>query len=429
MLGDRMPVKSKKKIVFIVLGIVFLLVILLYDFSSEKALETELQSKYAVGDPQFIISVNNLLGPELRPGNRTTTLLNGNTYPSMLEAIRSAKKTITFETYIYWSGQVGKQFSDALSERARNGVRIHLMVDWLGSQKMEEELLKQMTDAGVQVIRYNPDQWYTIAKLNNRTHRKILVVDGKIGFTGGLGVADHWLGNADSPDHWRDTHFRFEGPAVSQLQSAFVDNWLESEGILLHGEDYFPPSEPVGEELAQVIKSSPVDGSEVTRLLYLLSIASARRSILLANAYFVPDELAIQHFVSAAKRGVKIQIITPGEITDTTFVRQASRSLWGDLLKAGVEIYEYQPTMFHVKSMVVDEIWSSVGSTNFDNRSFRLHDEANLNILDANFAAEQVKVFQEDLKKSKRITYDQWKKRSMKDKFTDWLAGLLKHQL
>lgn len=424
-----MAVKSKKKIIFIVLGILFVLVILFHDFASEQALEKELQSKYAVGDPQFIASVNNLLGPELRNGNRTQTLLNGNTYPSMLEAIRSAKKTITFETYIYWSGKIGKQFTDALAERARNGVRIHLMLDWLGSQKMEDDLLQEMKDAGVQVIKYNPDHWYTIAKLNNRTHRKIMVVDGKVGFTGGLGVADHWLGNAESPEHWRDTHFRFEGPVVSQMQSAFVENWLESEGVLLHGEDYFPPLEPAGKELAQVIKSSPTDGSEVARLLYLLSIASARKSILIANAYFVPDELAIQHFVSAAKRGVKIQIIVPGKVTDTTVVRQAGRSLWGDLLKANVEIYEYQPTMFHVKSMVVDEIWSSVGSTNFDNRSFRLHDEANLNILDADFAAEQVKIFQEDLKKSKRITYDQWKNRSIKDKFTDWLASLLRHQL
>ena len=286
-----------------------------------------------------------------------------------------------------------------------------------------------MKDAGVHIIEYNPLPWYTLTRINNRTHRKILVVDGKIAFTGGIGVADHWLGDADSKEHWRDTHFRFEGPAVAQMQAAFMDNWLTTQGELLSGTDYFPHLEIVGSQIAQVFKSSPREGSENARLMYLLSIASSSKNILMSNAYFVPDDLSVKTLVSAAKRGVKIQIIAPGEVTDTKVVRAASRARWGDLLKAGVEMYEYQPTMFHCKVMVVDNLWASVGSTNFDNRSFRLNDEVNLNVFDRNFASRQIQIFEDDLKKSKRVTFQDWQNRPALEKYEEWLAGLLHHQL
>jgi cardiolipin synthase A/B len=289
--------------------------------------------------------------------------------------------------------------------------------------------LKEMDDAGIQLVRYHKAYWFSVRKFNNRTHRKIMVVDGKIGFTGGIGVADHWQGNADSNEHWRDTHYKFEGPAAAEMQAVFNENWIETRGELLHGEDYFPPLSPVGEEKAQVFKSSPEDGSESARLMYLLTIAAARKSIQISNAYFVPDDLSIREFVSAAKRGVKIQLIAPGEVTDTDVVRYASRSRWGELLKAGVKIYEYQPTMYHCKVLVADGIWTSVGSTNFDNRSFRLNDEVNLNIYDANFANEQIKIFEDDLKKSHEVTYEEWANRPFTEKFKDWLAGLLHNQL
>lgn len=420
--------KTKFLIVLIVAAVAF--VIVFHDFASDKALEKEIQCNFAVGDPQFTRQMNTLLGFSLEPGHKIQTLINGvEIFPSMLKAINEAKNTITFETYIYWSGKIGRMFTDALCKKAREGVKVHLLLDWVGSGKMDRSLLEEMQNAGVQIVRYHQIHWYTINKMNNRTHRKILIVDGKVGFTGGVGVADHWLGDADSKEHWRETHYRFEGPAVAQMQSVFNENWIEAKGELLHGPEYFPEIEADGSDLAQTFKSSPTDGSESARLMYLLSIAAAQKSILMSNAYFVPDDLSIKHFISAAKRGVKIQIITPGEITDTKIVRRASRSRWGELLKAGVEFYEYQPTMFHCKVMVVDEIWSSVGSTNFDNRSFRLNDEVNLNIYNAEFARTQIEDFKEDLTKSKRVTLQDWENRSFWEKFKEWSAGLLRHQL
>lgn len=410
-----------------VMGIVGVLVF--YDFPARRSINEVIQSPYSVEDPQFARAMNELLGPQLIPGNRVQTLVNGDQiFPSMLGAIRGARKTIALETYIYWSGKVGKQFTDALCERAKAGVRVNLLLDWLGSKKIDMSFLDRLKACGVEVVRYHPVPWFTFTSASERTHRKILVVDGRIGFTGGVGIADHWIGNADTPEHWRDTHFRFEGPVVAQMQAAFIDHWMEITGKLLHGDDYFPPLQPAGNLIAQAFKSSPRDGSDSARLMYLLSIACARKSILMSNAYFVPDDLSIRTFIAAAQRGVKIKIIAPGKITDTKIVRQASRACWDQLMNAGIEFYEYQPTMFHCKVMVVDGIWSSVGSTNFDNRSFRLDDEANLNVLDRDFAHEQELIFQDDLKHSHRVTLAEWKKRPFTEKIQEQLAGLLRHQ-
>ena len=425
-----MGLRKRTKVILIIFGVIFAAVVLFYDFSSDRELTKEIAPLYAVDDPRFVRSMNFLLGPGLVDGNRTETLLNGvEIFPAMLEAIKGAQKSICMETYIYWSGEVGRRFSEALAAKAREGVPVRLLLDFVGSAKIDDESVKLMEDAGVKVVQYNALPWFSISRVNNRTHRKILVVDGKIGFTGGAGIADIWLGDADSKEHWRDSHYKFEGPAVGQMVSVFNDNWLSSTGELLHGDAYYPVPEKVGPHLAQVFRSSPRDGSETARLMYLLSIAAARKKILMSNAYFVPDELSVKTLLSAAKRGVKIQIITPGEITDTKLVRAASRSRWGELLKAGVEFYEYQPTMFHCKVMVVDDLWTTVGSTNFDNRSFRLNDEVNLNVYDREFALEQAKDFQVDLSKSSQITYEAWENRPRTEKFKDWLAGLLKHQL
>lgn len=425
-----MALKKRTKIILILIGVLILGIVLFYDFSSDRALTKEITPLYTIEDPQFVRSMSHLLGTQLIQGNRAQTLVNGQEFfPAMLEAIASAKKSICMETYIYWSGEVGSRFSKALAERSRAGVKVHLLLDFIGSSKIDEAYTKEMEQAGVEIVQYNSLPWFSLSRVNNRTHRKILVVDGKVGFTGGAGIADIWLGNADTEEHWRDTHYRFEGPVVSQMVAVFMDNWLSSKGELLHGDAYFPVIDPVGPELAQVFKSSPRDGSETARLMYLLTIASAKKNILMSNAYFVPDDLSVRMFVAAAKRGVKIQIIAPGKITDTKIVRAASRSKWGELLEAGVEFFEYQPTMYHCKVMVADDLWASVGSTNFDNRSFRLNDEVNLNVYDREFALRQVQVFQEDLKKSKQVTFEQWKNRPKSEKFKEWLAGLLQHQL
>jgi cardiolipin synthase len=281
----------------------------------------------------------------------------------------------------------------------------------------------------VAIAEYNPLRWYTLAQMNNRTHRKLMVVDGRIGFTGGAGVQDQWAGDGEDPSRWRDTHFRLEGPAVAQMQATFMENWIETTGEVLHGEAYFPKLEPAGPQLAQVMLSSPGGGGESMQLLYLLSIASAVKSIQLANSYFVPDNVETEALAAAAKRGVKVQVIVPGPHMDNKMVRRASRSGWGPLLRAGAEIYEYQPTMYHVKSMVVDGLWTSVGSTNFDSRSFSTNDEANLNVLDAGFAAEQGRIFADDLKKSRRITLQEWENRPWARKLGDAVSDLLSSQL
>jgi cardiolipin synthase A/B len=314
--------------------------------AGEKNIKYEIRTSYSVKDPQFLHVMGQLLGPPLVDGNRITGLLNGDQiFPALLSAIREAQRTICFETYIYWAGSVGKAVSDALCERATKGVKVHVLLDWIGSGKIDHTLLDDMKEAGVEVERYRPLRWYNLSRMNHRTHRKLLIVDGQVGFTGGVGIADEWLGNADSPKHWRDSHFRLDGPAVAQMQAAFMDNWIKTKSKVHHEEDYFPPLKPVGQALGQVFKSSSREGSESARLMYLLSIASAEKSILLANAYFVPDDLAVESLVHARKRGVKIEIIVPGMYTDEPIVRRASRGRWGRLLDAGIEIYEFQPRM------------------------------------------------------------------------------------
>jgi len=371
-----------------------------------------------------------LLGPPLLDGNKVDVLLNGDQiFPAMLDAIRKARRTITFETYIYWAGSIGDEFAQALSERARAGVKVHLLLDWVGSAKMDDKLIASMQQAGVEVERYHKPEWWHPARLNNRTHRKLLVIDGEIGFTGGVGIADKWRGNAQDEDHWRDTHFRAEGPVVAQMQAVFDDNWVKATGRVLDGDGYFPTLPPKGNQPAQMFSSSPTGGSESMHLMYLMVITAARHSIVLSSSYFVPDDLAIQALVDARKRGVRVRILTPGTKTDSETVRSASRAEWGRLLAAGVEIFEYQPTMFHCKVLVADDLLVSVGSTNFDNRSFALNDEANLNVLDADFAKQQVKVFEEDLKHSHRMTLAAWAQRPWTQKLAEQTASLIGSQL
>ena len=396
----------------------------------EKSLERKIEHRYAVRDPQFRREMGVLLGPGIVPGNRVVDLENGDEiFPAMLEAIRGAQRTITFETYIYWSGEIGQQFADALAERARNGVAVKVMLDWAGSIKMDDALLEQMKAAGVEVHQYRPLKWYNIGRLNNRTHRKLLVVDGRIGFTGGVGIADQWSGHAQDPDHWRDLHFRIEGPVVSQVQAAFNDNWIKTTGVVLNGGDYFPPQQQVGEMDAHMFVASPAGGSESMHLMYLLAIAAAERSIDLEAAYFVPDELIIKALLAARQRGVRVRVILPGKHIDSETVRLASKAHWGELLLGGVEIHEYQPTMMHNKLLIVDREMVSVGSTNFDVRSFRLNDEASLNVYDAAFAERMTEVFEADLKPTVRYTYEMWEQRPLKEKLVEKFILPLKSQL
>ncbi len=416
---------------FLGLALGVLLAVILANFvSSEKHLRHRITSHYAVRDPQFARSMNALLGSPLVGGNQVTELVNGDAiFPAMLAAIRSAQRSITFETFIYWRAEIGREFAEALTERARAGVRVHVLIDFVGAKKMDPALLQAIKDAGGEVEKFHPLSWYHLSRFNNRTHRKLLVVDGRIGFTGGVGIADEWLGNAQDADHWRDTHFRVEGPVVAEIQAAFMVNWIKTRSAVEHTEDYFPKLEPAGPHYAQMFHSSPQEGSEDIRLMYLLSIAAARERIILEQAYFVPDDLTVELLIAARRRGVRIDVITPGPRTDEKLVRRASRSRWGAMLEAGVRIYEFQPTNFHCKLMVVDGLWSSVGSTNFDNRSFRLNDEANLNIHDAGFAARMEAIFAADLKRSREVTLEQWRHRPRSEKFLEHFVGLFRSQM
>jgi cardiolipin synthase len=425
---------SRRALIAMVVGVAALTLIgalLAVNLSSgEKRIQHAVERLYSVEDPQFIHVMGVLLGPPVLGGNRYQVLLNGDQiFPSMLEAIRSARETINFETYIYWSEAIGKEFADALTERARAGVKVNVLLDWVGSSKMDKALIDEMKAAGIQVLKFHPPHWTHLGRMNNRTHRKLLVVDGRVGFTGGVGIAGKWTGNAQDPDHWRDTHFKVEGPVVAQVQSVFMDNWIKATGKVLHSVEYFPTLANVGDGYAQMFSSSPTGGSESMELMYLLSITAAQRSIRLSSAYFVPNELALRAMKDALARGVKLQIITPGEHTDAETVRNASKATWGELLAAGAEIYEYRPTMYHCKVMIVDELLVSVGSTNFDERSFRLNDEANLNIYDASFAREQVAVFEADLARSRRITLADWQERPLTERLAEHAASLIGAQL
>ncbi|HEX9174471.1 MAG TPA: phospholipase D-like domain-containing protein [Telluria sp.] len=396
----------------------------------EKKIETQLIRQYDAHDPQFRRSLGVLLGPPIIEGNKVETLINGQQiFPAMLKAIREAKQTITFETYIYWSETIGAEFSEALAERARAGVKVHVMLDFIGSMKMTEAAMDKMKASGVQLQRYHKPVWWKLARLNNRTHRKLLIVDGTVGFTGGVGIADQWRGNAQDEEHWRDSHFRVEGPVVGQMQAVFTDNWTKATGTVLDGPEYFPPLEKRGEQPAQMFASSPTGGSESMHLMYLMAITAARKSIELSAAYFVPDELTRKAMIAAVKRGVKVRVITPGTKIDSEIVRSASRERWGELLAGGVQIAEYQPTMYHVKALVVDTLLVSVGSTNFDNRSFSINDEANLNVMDADFAREQVAVFDADWSRARQISLKTWEQRPLMEKLGGELASLVSAQL
>jgi cardiolipin synthase len=395
----------------------------------------EIERTYPVRSVQFRRAVGSLLGPQIEDGNRVETLRNGDEiFPAMLAAIRGARRSITFETFVYWEGRVGEQFTEALAERARAGVPTHVVIDWFGSLRIDRKFEQRMKDAGVQLSLYhqlpwyNPARWRSIAEVEQRTHRKILVVDGSVGFTGGTGIADLWLGNADAPDHWRDTHFRVTGPVVAQLQSAFMDNWLEGGGELLLGDAYFPKLARSGPYRAQAFKGSAHEATADIELMYRLAINSAKHSIKISSSYFVPDPGTVKALAQAARRGVRVQIIIPGKYQDSAIVKASSPALWGELLKAGVEIHRYQPTMYHCKVLIVDDAFASVGSTNFDNRSFQLNDEVNLNVFDEAFAAQQARIFADDLTRSKPYTYEDWQGRPWFQKSVNWLARAFRRE-
>ena len=384
---------------------------------AQDQLTLKIQSAYAADDPQFPSYAAALLGVHATGGNRYTVLTNGDQiFPSMLAAVNGAQRRISFETYIYNDGAVGKQFTDAFIAAAKRGVLVQLVIDALGSKKIPKEWRESLIAAGVKLGEFGAPTWYSLEELNYRTHRKVLAVDGRIAFTGGVGLDDQWLGNAQDPQHWRDTMVRFEGPVARLMEGAFQENFVESLGPVTPVVDPPPqiPAEPL--DSAMVLRSSPTGGSNDLKRLYLLTIAAARRTLDICSPYFLTDESTRWALAEARRRGVRVRVLVEGDLTDAKPVKYAGRDAYQLLLDQGIEIYEYQPTMMHVKTMVVDGAWSMVGSANFDNRSLELNDEMNVAVSDRELAARLTQDFEQDLRAAHKLDPATWRQRSMLEK-------------
>ena len=372
-----------------------------------------LRGEVDVKDETFLRAAEALTGAPVSFGNDAELLINGDQiFPSYLGAIKDAEETVNLLTYAYWRGDIAIEVADTLCEKASAGVECNVIVDAVGAAKMDRKLVHKMRDAGVNVCFFRPPKPYAVRRLQYRTHRKLLIVDGTTGFTGGVGIAEEWTGNAEDPDHWRDTHVRVSGPVVRGLQGAFAENWLECTGDVLAGDRYLPYIEELEDGgPMQVMRSSATVGDSNAEALIYLAVAAAKRSLELTSAYFVPRPAFTKALVEAAERGVRMRILVPGSHIDKQFVRTAGRAAYDELIAAGIEIYEYCPTMLHAKTLTVDEIWSSVGSVNFDNRSFQLHDEVTLCVQSERFASQLHEVFERDLEDSERIEPDKWRER------------------
>jgi cardiolipin synthase A/B len=388
-----------------------------------------LDHQFSIDSDEFLGTVAGVTGVPLADGNAIEVLNNGDAfYPRMLEAIEAARRSITIEAYIYWAGEVGLLFAGSLAERAKAGIPVKILLDAIGSASIGRDILDTLTNGGCQVAWYNPIHWYTLGRFNNRTHRKSLIVDGEIAFTGGAGIADQWRGNAQDPDHWRDMQIRLEGPAVTPLQTGFAANWQATTGELLSGDIYYPTIERRGPLRAQTLMSSPETGGSIVRTVYYLSIACARHSILIANPYFVPDPVALDTLIDAKRRGIDVRIMVSGICNDNWIARHNSVRLLGRLLEAGIEILEYNRTMLHHKTMVVDGLWSTIGTTNFDNRSFAHNEESNVCIVDRDLARELERIFEEDASLCDRVDYQAWKRRGVPARVQEFIAAFVEEQ-
>lgn len=376
-----------------------------------------------LGEPSFFPTLEAYAGAPIVGGNAVEVLLNGEQiFPAVLDGIRSAQRTITYAQYYYDDGPVARDIAEALAERCRAGVGVNILLDAFGSLNMPREYVAQMRAAGCHVVWFRPLSQYVFRRYYHRNHRRILVVDGRIGFTGGAGVSRKWMGNGRIAHHWRDTDARVEGPVVEYLQAAFAESWLEGTGMVLGGEAYFPrPTEPRGQVYAQVARSSPAGGSTAMYTTLLLALSSARRSVLVTNPYFVLDDTMREAVLRTTRRGVRMAVLVPSVI-DHNLVRQASRAQFGELLRAGVEIYEYTPALLHAKTMVIDGVWATIGSANLDNISFAVNDELNLIVYERAIAQQLERSFDDDVRASRRVTYEAWRSRGLGARLLESLA-------
>jgi cardiolipin synthase len=390
-----------------------------------------LDHEFCVDDEEFLMTMAGTTGVPFLEGNSIKILNNGDAfYPEMLKAIEQAECSVTVEAYIYWAGEIGRTFAQALAAKAKSGVSVKILLDAVGSSTIGDEILEILEKGKCQLAWYNLVRPYNLGRFNHRTHRKSLIVDGRIAFTGGAGIADHWMGDAQDEHHWRDIQIRMEGSAVVGLQTGFAQNWLETTEELITGFEFYPANDaPAGTLSVQTILSSPETGASTARTFYYLSIAAARRSIYISNPYFVPDQGAIDLLVAAKKRGVDVRIMVAGIHNDNWLARQNSVRLYGPLLKAGIHILEYNHTMLHQKTMVVDNVWSTVGTTNFDSRSFAHNEENNICVCDGQLARELKDIFMEDVKGCDVVTLKAWRNRGILAKSLQAAVSLLQEQV
>jgi cardiolipin synthase len=388
-----------------------------------------LSQRTSVRDANFLYTIQSTCQAALHHGNRVHILTNGaEFYPAMLEAIRGATRSVNMELYIFQPGTVADQFIAALSDRARHGVNVTIVVDALGSFSLRGRPVRRLKKAGCRIESYQRVRWYSLARLNNRTHRELLIVDGRVAFAGGAGIADWWAVPGHHKRPWRDTMARIEGPVVAALQGVAAENWLECCGEILTGPEYFPHLDQPGKTTAFVVKSSPSDRATASRVTFHLLVEGADQDVRISTPYFLPDRALRRALIEVASRGVEVSIVLPGPTTDQRWVRYASRRMWGRLLEAGIRIYEYQGTMMHTKALIVDGVWAVLGTTNMDNRSFEHNDEVNLAMCDPELAARLLRDYRQDIEDSDAITLKQWQARPMWEKILGPFIWILERQ-
>jgi cardiolipin synthase len=368
-------------------------------------------------------------GAAVHRGNAATVVHNGDLFDRMEADIRAARHTIHLETFVWSSGVLERRFVDLLRERAADGLKVRVLIDAVGASKASRTELRRLREGKVELIVYRAPRRFNLRRLNHRTHRKLLIVDGAIGYTFGHGIADQWLGGGEDPAHWRDTGVRLEGPVVNSLQSVFMEHWIEETHAAPTGQGCFPELAGKGDVAAHVVSSDAGEVVSSVALLYTLAIASARKEIVIQNPYFVPGKGVVMLLKTMVKRGVQVHLMVPSRHSDSPFVRRASCYLYAGLLEAGVRVYEFEPTLCHQKIVVVDGRWSHIGSTNFDARSLALNEEVGVGLLDERIASDLKAAFEVDLKSSKEIHLSQWKKRGKRRQFFEWCAYQLHEQL
>jgi cardiolipin synthase len=421
----RLPTIAVVAMIVAIAGLTILL------WSAERGRQTHLAVKQPGELGALIPSIVGLTQSSLDQGNQVTLLQNGDEFfPPMLRDIAGAKQSVHVESYIWWDGDICNELAKLLALKAREGVEVRLLLDASGGRKLDDTLETIMRDAGVQVRKFHPLRISNLGRMNNRDHRKLVVVDGRVGYLGGFGIAKQWTGHAQDKDHWRDIAVRVSGPVVNRLQGAFCENWIEETGEIPAGQKYFPAIPPAGTTSAHLAFTSPTGSVSSVQVLYYLAISAARREVLIQNPYMLPDDDAIKAMAAAVKRGVDVRVMVPStDATDSAIVQHAAHHMFGTLLKNGIKVYEYKKTLLHQKVIVVDGTWSCVGSTNFDDRSFQHNDEISMAFIDPHIAQQLRATFGDDLKFAQQRTFEEWSHRSLWHKTIDGIAYLGHGQL